>query len=309
MLYTIFKKYDICYAFTVAQPQIAWPAIFCKKYKKIKLIIDWDDLWGGGFGLSHHWIVDKVLGWHERWTLQFADSITFVSEFIFDEIKKTEKKYNQISLINKHKIINGADTDMIWNISKEEAREKINVVDKSTLVSMGNTYTDSLGIILMAIKILKEREVDFQLIMIGSAPIPKKFMNLYNEVKENIKYIGSVPHEMIRYYLGAADVLLLPMDDSPVEHARFPMRFGDYLLAGRPIASNAVGEVQKFIKDYGVGIASDPNSEGELAEAIIFLLKNKEIALEMGKKAIDLAENEMSHKKQCEKLSLLVGLI
>lgn len=309
MLYTAFKKYDVCYAFTVAQPQIAWPAIFCKKYKKMKLIIDWDDLWGDGFGLSHPWIVNRILSWHERWTLQFANSITFVSEFIFDEIKKSEKKYNQISFIDKYKIINGADADMIWKISKEEAREKINVVDRSTLVSMGNTYTDSLGIILRAIKILKERGVDFQLLMVGSAPIPKKFMNLYNDAKENIKYIGSVPHEMIRYYLGAADVLLLPMDDDPVEHARFPMRFGDYLLAGRPIASNAVGEVRKFIENYGVGIASDPNSEGELAEAIIFLLNNEEISLAMGRKAIILAENEMSHKMQCEKLSTLVGLI
>jgi len=53
-------KYDLLYAFTVAQPQIALPAILAKVLRKKKLIIDWDDIWGKGLGLSHGQLINSV---------------------------------------------------------------------------------------------------------------------------------------------------------------------------------------------------------------------------------------------------------
>jgi hypothetical protein len=53
LLYILFARYDMCHAFTVAQPQIGIPAWVAKKIRKKKLIVDWDDAWGDGFALHH----------------------------------------------------------------------------------------------------------------------------------------------------------------------------------------------------------------------------------------------------------------
>ncbi len=42
-------KYDIMHAFTVAKPQVGIPEWIVKKIRKKKVIVDWEDLWRGGF--------------------------------------------------------------------------------------------------------------------------------------------------------------------------------------------------------------------------------------------------------------------
>src|SRR3989339_1848966 len=49
----LFGRFDVCYAFTVAQPQIGIPAWISKTLRRKPLIIDWDDMWGGGFADMH----------------------------------------------------------------------------------------------------------------------------------------------------------------------------------------------------------------------------------------------------------------
>ncbi|MBT8579358.1 glycosyltransferase family 4 protein [Polynucleobacter paneuropaeus] len=294
------RKIDLCYAFTAAQPQISWPALFCKKVKKTKLIIDWDDLWGGGFGLYHHPLINKIFYWHERGFLSYANAITYVSQKILDEINHASEKTPKLSEILKFKLINGADSSAVERLEKVECKKVILVPNKITLVSMGNTYTEGLGIMLRALKRVKDRGIEFQLLLIGSAEIPRKLNNEFKEIKDRVAFKGKVPHEEIKFYLGAADVLLLPMDDDPVEHARFPMRFGDYLLAGRPIISNAVGEIRKFIEDYQVGIVTSIKNEIEFSESVINLIADPVLAETMGKRAMELACNEMAHKNQCK---------
>jgi glycosyltransferase involved in cell wall biosynthesis len=62
------------------------------------------------------------------------------------------------------------------------------------------------------------------------------------------------------------------MDDDPIEKARFPIRFGDYLASGVPIVSNAVGEIERFLTEHDCGYVapvSDSTVFGDrIAEAL-----------------------------------------
>jgi glycosyltransferase involved in cell wall biosynthesis len=109
----------------------------------------------------------------------------------------------------------------------------------------------------------------------------------------NILFTGKVPYEEIKYYLSAADVLALPMEDSIHDYARFPIRLGDYLASGRPIVSNAVGELRRILVQNQAGLVVDVNDLDGFAEGILALLDDKERANRYGANAYRTAREEM----------------
>ena len=121
-----------------------------------------------------------------------------------------------------------------------------------------------------------------------------------------ITLTGFVSDEMKYLYLSAADILALPMEDNPVEEARFPIRLGDYLCAGRPIVSNAVGEVKYYLEEYNAGLTSPPDSPRKFADNILKVLRNKKLADELSKNARKLAEGELSRESVIKKVDSLI---
>ncbi len=302
--FILFSQYDICHAFTIAQPQIAIPAFLAKVFRRKKLIVDWDDLWGGGFAEEHTSIISSILGWSERYFLQFADYITYVSRFLKSEIKKASCKYPEIKNIPTIKIPNGANTKQISILEKNVCRRVLNwSLHKKYILSMGNTYTNGLGVLAQALKIIVRERKDIYLVLIGELIIPQKFQRIFNQIKNNVIILGKQPFKNIPTSLGAADVLVLPMDDNNIEKARFPMRLGDYLSAGRPIVSNAVGEVQYYLEKYSAGLISPPRSSHQLAKNLQKVLENNELAIKISINARKLAENDLNWEKSFKLLS------
>ncbi|MFA5047581.1 MAG: glycosyltransferase family 4 protein [Patescibacteria group bacterium] len=288
-LYALFSQYDICYAFTVAQPQVGIPALMAKAIKKKKLVVDWDDLWGNGFANEHQGQVGKILSWSERYFIKFADKITYVSELIGSEIDKLNLK------IEKIKIPNGANVEEIKVLDKVDSRKELGLnLEKKYLVSVGNTYTDSLGIMFEALEESLQKISDLTLVLVGEGKIEEKFKSLFDKLGHNIIQTGKRPFLEIPLYLAAADVLLLPMDDNNIERARFPMRFGDYLCAGRPIVSNAVGEVKYYLEKYNAGLASSVGEVSALAGNIQKIINDDYLAEEVSKNARALAQGELN---------------
>lgn len=289
--------YDLLHAFTVAQPQIALPALAAKYLKRKKLVVDWDDLWGGGFAEEHPGPVTKVLTFFERWTPQHADRITYVSEFLGEEIKK-------LGLSQKaNKITNGANLDEVKLIDQKKAQKKLGL-DKKTkyLVSVGNTYfPQALKTLFQALEKIKQKE-KVKLLMVGLVEINPEVRKVYQKVEKEMVLTGSVPFQKVLLYLGAADVLVLPMADNPIEKARFPIRLGDYLASGKPIAASGVGEVKYYLEKNKAGLTSSPHSVDELAENIIKLIRNKSLARRVSQNARNLAKRELAWEKIVDKL-------
>jgi len=104
--------------------------------------------------------------------------------------------------------------------------------------------------------------------------------------------------------LGASDILLLPMRDSPFDRARPPaIRLGDYLAAGRPVIATALPENEKVVGKCG--FLAKPGDPEDFANKILEALRNPDLCREMGERARELAEREYSWQilaKQLEKL-------
>ncbi|EKD49338.1 MAG: hypothetical protein ACD_63C00179G0005 [uncultured bacterium] len=295
----LFYRYDIFHAFTVAQPQIGVPAWVAKKIRRKPMIVDWDDLWAGGFAEAHRPIIKKVLTKFERTIPYYADRVTYVSKYLGGEVAKLglEKRATRIP--------NGANIDQIKVLDKADCRRKLKLDPNGKyLLSMGNTYFQSFRILMQSAGKAMKKDPKIKLILLGQIEsIPDFARKYYKEIKDRIIIAGSRPFEEVPLYMGASDALVLPMDNDPIEYARFPIRFGDYLCAGRPIVSNAVGEVKRYMNEYDCGLASAYDDIDGLADNINKVLNDNELAGKLGKSARFVAENKLQWQLIAEKMN------
>lgn len=292
-------QYDIMHAFTVAQPQVGIPVWIAKKIRRKKVIVDWEDLWGGGFADYHHFPVKQVLTLFETRIPFVADRITLVSQFLWNRAVESGLDPKKMC-----KIPNGSNIEQIKPLDRKEVRRLLNFkLDMKIILTIGHTYLNSLDLLFKAFRVVLERNSKAMLVMVGRVEIPKKFQNAYQQIANRVLLTGIKPFRELPFYLSAADVLVLPMDDDPIEKARFPMRFGDYLAAGRPIVSNAVGEIKYYMDKYKCGLTTDPTDVREMAECILFLLNNPETGELLGRRARVLAESILAWEKIADNLS------
>ena len=74
----------------------------------------------------------------------------------------------------------------------------------------------------------------------------------------------NIPREDIPPRYVGASALLIPIEDTVQDYARFPHKIGEYLASGNPIISTNYGEMKNnkvFVDEESVLIASDYNTE------------------------------------------------
>jgi len=281
--------YDLIHAFTVSQPPAAFPAVVSRKLMKKPMIVDWDDLWGSGFAGYHFFLVRKAIEWLETTVPKMALQITVVSDLLEQRVRQLGVRKECI-----HKIINGSNVEEIKPLDKDIARETLGLNQESQiLVSMGNTYMgDSLQNLFQAFSRVTEEISNVYLLMVGRVDLenrPRKVKNCYRQIAGHVIFRIDQPFELVPYYLAAADALILPMDDIPLERARYPIRVGDYLASGRPIVSNAVGEVRKVFREGESALLSSPEDVASFSENMVRVLRSEELQKELGKRARNMA--------------------
>jgi glycosyltransferase involved in cell wall biosynthesis len=295
----LLKKYDILHSFAVAQPTTAFPTAVSKIFRNKPIIVDWDDIWGGGFGNYHPKLINIAFSFLERNIPRFSEKITVVSEFLKDKAIEYQLSKDKI-----RKIINGSDVEAIKPMDKRMARKRLGFGENELiLLNIGHTFMDTLqGLIDVYEKVRKEKK-QIKLYMVGDLGKQHKQINKkISELRDGFIFLGERPFIEIPYLLGCADILLLPMKDSLIERARFPIRFGDYLASGRPVVSNAVGEIKKIIQEEQCGLVSEPDDASGFANRIIELIDNEALSQEMGNRARKTAEEKMAWDKIADKL-------
>jgi glycosyltransferase involved in cell wall biosynthesis len=299
IILAVSDKYDIVHGFAVAQPSTGIPTMICRYLKNGHIIVDWDDLWGEGFAEFHNILTKKILEILEKKIPHMAEKVTVVSDLLI--------KQSMAIGLNKENVIkipNGSDIERIKPIDKLQARKKLNLkTNAPILVSVGHTFLRGYNIFFKAFSLVIREVPNAKLLLIGNIELSDEIMKVFEEISRNVILKGVQAPGLIPYYLAAADVLILPMDDNIIEKARWPIRLGDYLASGKAIVSNAVGEVKKVLTEDNCGLTASPTDPKDFAEKIVKLLENEELRTKLGKQARKVAEEKYSWIKITERLN------
>jgi len=294
------RRYDLVHGMD-HRPAVSIPALAARRRWGTPYIADWADLWGReGIAGERHGGAGRVLGLlDDRWESglhRAADAATVISSYLERRVLGLGVPADRVC-----RLAVGANADIILPRAKEEVRRKYGIpLDAKVLVHTGFAPYDR-DLLIETMRHVAVAKTAALLLLTGDDSDPVRAAIDRAGLAGRVRLFGNVAFEELGGVMACGDVMLLPLRNRPVNAARFPNRFGDYLAAGRPIATNPTGDVGEIVEREQVGIVA-PDEPGAFADAILRLLDDRSACDAMGRRARGLAETRYSWKALVEPL-------
>jgi glycosyltransferase involved in cell wall biosynthesis len=227
-------------------------------------VYDREDLWrdGGLRGPRNPWwtaagVNDRLDNWFEANTPRLTDAITVVSNDL--RTRTLEYGYDPSRVFY---LPNGCRVDQFAPGDAARAREELGLPkDRPILVYVAvGTYDATLVLDVMA-RLPHLGHSNVLAVMIGNIGDAVRADIRRRGLEGAISVAGWVSDEALTLHLQAADFGLMPQADNAFNRSRWPIKVGDYLASGLPVATSRVGEVGRLIAESGAGVATAPDAD------------------------------------------------
>jgi len=199
---------------------------------------DWDDLWFGGMMSDNPTSFSAryfrgITGCLEKWLPRAADHVTTCSRFLSDLATSRGAKTTTV-------IHNGFNRPEGPAMTPQFARHSLGLKqDAFYLGFMGRTLKE-LDWCFDLLQASMDEHPNLRLALCG--PDIGVLDDLHPDISARIDHLGSIPAGKIPAFASAIDLGLLPLEDSPFNRSRFPIKFAEYMLGETPVLASEVGE-------------------------------------------------------------------
>ncbi|MFM1771019.1 MAG: hypothetical protein RLZZ71_161 [Bacteroidota bacterium] len=279
------------------------PGLVGKFFKRIPLVFEVRDLWPDGgieMGLIRGKIAIKASRWFER--LIYKNSKLIITASIGQEahIKNRYPNLNYLTIPNASDLDLFGESDFKAEICIPE--EFMNCPLFLHIGSLG--FIHNCFYILEAAKILKQMglEKELNVVFIGAGSERNELERFVNENElGNIHFLGLLPKTELPNWLNHATATLFTTLNNPVQDTCSPNKIFDSFAAGLPIIQTSQGWIKELVNENYCGLNVNPNNPREMAEAMIYLLENKEENEKMRINSISLARSDFNRDRLAEK--------
>ena len=222
-------------------------------------------------------------GFQEKRSFKKADAIIGVSQFVVDHTSK----YLSFEKKKKGVIFNPANLEKFYQADWNQS------VNGS--IFFAGTVCEKKGIrqLIQAMPIIKKEVPEAHLLIAGRDWKFPKTGNSYIEyvkqfiepsVKDAILFLGPLPNQDIPRYIEEAEVCCYP---SHME--AMPLAWIEVMAMGKAFVGSKLGPGPEIIKHKESGLLCNPLDPTDIAEKVIYLLKNDTEAKYMGRNAREFA--------------------
>ncbi len=202
------------------------------------LFFDWDDLWWGGFFAANTGIklqdilLTRAVRFLEQQMPRYVDGVTTCSRFLAEAAQKHGAVATQI-------IHNGYWPEQPAP-SKHAAREAMGLNPEAFYFGFMGRTTAEITWCLDALAATAPLGREVRLALCG---MPQNVVDaLPAGHRAAIDYLGNLTPAQTQVFARAIDCGLLPLEDTPFNQSRFPIKFAEYLAGGAHVIASAVGE-------------------------------------------------------------------
>jgi glycosyltransferase involved in cell wall biosynthesis len=199
---------------------------------------------------------------------------------------------------NKLKILpNGVDIDRFRPIGSQRKDIKGNkVLFFLGLLDKFHRYK-GLDYLLEALVIVKKQVPGVELVVGGAGELLSYYQDMAMSLGlwENVDFLGFVPDEKLAEYYNRCDAFVLPSISS--EQEGFGIVLLEAMACERPVISTDIVGVAEDVRRVDAGRIVRTKDIDALAQAILEILSNQELAEEMGRRGRKLIEEKYDWKK------------
>jgi glycosyltransferase involved in cell wall biosynthesis len=227
----------------------------------------------------------------EKYVLRTSDAVITVASDLEDYVQKVSPHVRKIKIEN---IALQAFQNPVSLEAVEALKQRINLDGKNPVVYTGNYERyQGLEMVLESAKLVREQIPSIIFLFVGAKSIQCEYWtNKAQEmgVDDCTMFLDAVSPEESMVYLACADVLISPR----LLGSTTPLKIYSYLHSGKPIvATNISAHTQVLNTDNAYLV--EPTGKA-VAEGIIMIMKNPEIAECLGNNAHDFAHKYFSYE-------------
>lgn len=213
----------------------------------------------------------------DKYFMRFVDGVLPISEYLIKHMKKSgyNKPYIKIPPL--------VDFEIIEKHIEQQSTKKYFLYNGS----LG--YSDAIDLILESFNLVNDDRFYLYMVLNGSLDDMKVFKEKLNmhPKKKRIKIFSKLEYKVLLELLYDAKALLVPLNDSIKDKARFPQKIAEYSATGNPIISTNYGEVKKYFKDEENALIADSFSSVLIAGKMNFVIKNASLSKIIGQKGYE----------------------
>lgn len=200
--------------------------------------------------------------------LERAQIIISVSETVKEEILKRFRVDGA-----KIKVIPlGIDRTLFKPMDQREMRERLGLPQDRKIILFIGALQEIKGVkhLMGAIPEVVAAHPNVLFLLVGSGPLQSELGERIDRLglMENVRLLGSKPHQEIPLWLGAADALILPSLSEA-----FGIVNAEALAMGIPVIASRIGGIPEVVEDGRSGLLIEPGSSQAIAEALDSILK------------------------------------
>jgi glycosyltransferase involved in cell wall biosynthesis len=168
--------------------------------------------------------------------------------------------------------------------------------------------------ILGAVRLAAKEKTDLKVLFLGTffPPDLKMAMQEFihsNNLENNVELHENVPYTQVADYYRKSRLglgIFLPI---PTHRIILQIKIFEYMNFGLPIIGSNFGHIERYINDNKAGLTVDPESEAEIAHALISILKNKNLYGELSMNALTASEKYKWHFMEDKLLGIYQKLL
>lgn len=223
----LIQRYAICDAMIILDyPNWIYGAEYLRKTYGFKIIVDYMDDFTGFLGTTTDVLKDNCIHMLEK-----SDMVVASSKFLCD----IATKYTN----NVRVVRNGTEVEHFFKAVKMQSHKKRPVIGYYGAVSHWFAWEK--------VCFIAEKMPEADIVIIGEITEYRDKLEKY----ENIKLLGEKKYTQLPEHLAYFDVCLIPFDTSTdLIKATNPVKFYEYLSAGKRVVATEIPELEPFRDEY-----------------------------------------------------------
>jgi glycosyltransferase involved in cell wall biosynthesis len=230
------------------------------------------------------------------------DGITIVTELMKKEV--CDRFNINPALVG---VWTGAVSSSIFNprnFDEKEIKRSLGLGDKFVVFYHGSLRVGGLVETFQALRLLKTKQQDLVLFILGESRFPIFWDNLAKElnIEKNVIFHRKVPYADVPGYIAMSDLPIVPLPDHPNWRNQCPLKLLEYLAMEKAVILTNIPANREIVGKCECGIYISSIDPEEIAQAITYAYRNRESLDQRGKIGRAIVEDKYTWEKVAQEL-------